>query len=286
MTVPKGFIDLVKIAMKEQPDKPKDTKDVWEKFLRVALMGGKRSDPEVSFLLKLLKNYLDMDYLLKKDGEDWRDEVSALIDERTSRIKDEDALVMLGIFKKEIFRICASLKGAARFFDKEKISPEKLSELLDTKEKARAFVDDLAGNEDVTNIKYTKVIIWLHSIGYGYDLAPPSYQTKAFINEIYGYYQFYEDDKYFMKKMEEFAEEVKKEEKKATVRDVSSAVFYYITLKSMLPQRSKEKKNFTPPVMVKFIKAKKLTLRKMSEMLSDAEDREKLIQTLYDYLLK
>jgi hypothetical protein len=226
-----------------------------------------------------------MDFLLKKDGEDWRDEVGTLLDERIARIKDEDTLIMLGEFRKEIFRICASLKGAARFFQKDQISPDKLDQLLDTKERTQEFVKDLAENEDVTNVKYTKIILWLHSMGFAYEMAPPSYQTKSFVNEVYGYYQFYEDDKYFMKKMEEFAEEVRKEEKKATVRDVSSAVFHYMTLKSTLPQRSREKKNFTPEVLVKFIKAKKLTLGKMSEMLGDFEGREKLIQELYDYLL-
>ena len=105
---------------------------------------------------------------------------------------------------------------------------------------------------------------------------PPSFQTKKFVNDDIGpYYQFYEDDKYFMKKAGEFAEEVRKKIKGATARDVASAIFYYITMKSMLPTRSIEKKKFTPALLVKFLKAKRMTLKNMSEKLSDFDEEER-----------
>ncbi len=285
MPAPKGFRELVKLASKEKPSRPKSTEDIWNKFLFVVFMGGKRSEPEINFLINMLssKKLLDLDFVKKTDGEDWREAVEAVLNERSARIKDEDTALMLKEFQKEIFRVSASIKGGARFFFKNETSPKKLEAMLDTKEKTHEFIENLVNDEDVPNIKYTKVIIWLHSLGYADDFCPPSYQTKSFVNEIYGYYQFYEDDKYFMGKIEEFSADVKKE-LKVTVRDIAMAIFYYVTLKNMLPPRSQEKKKFTPEVLVKFLKAKKLTLKLISEKLGDFDKREELIQSVYDYL--
>ena|SRR3989338_7881326 len=283
--IPKGFMELVKLTSKEKPDKPKSTGDIWDKFLFIVFMGGKRSEPEINLLIKLLRPLIDMGYVRKTDGEDWREAVEKTINERASRIKDEDILVMLREFQKELFRVSASIKGGARFFFNNNVDVEFLEKSLKTKESTMQFIEDLVNDEDVSNIKYTKVIIWLHSMGYANDFCPPSYQTKSFINEVYGYYQFYEDDKYFMKKAEELSEEIKKDAK-ATVRDIASAIFYYVTLKNMLPPRSPEKKKFAPETLVKFLKSKKMSLKNLSECLSDSEKREDLMQSLYDFLQK
>ena len=285
MTIPKGFDGLVKFVMKEQQAKPKTTEEIWDKFLRIVFMGGKRSDPEITFIINILKPLLGMDFVRKTDGEDWREAVEKILDDRTNRIKDEDILVMLKEFQKELFRISASIKGGARFFVKNEISPQKLDDML-TKEKTWEFIESLASDEDVSNIKYTKIIIWLHSLGYADDFCPPSYQTKSFVNEVYGYYQFYEDDKYFMKKAKEFAEDVKKTVKKSTTRDVAMSIFFYVTLKNMLPPRTPEKKKFTPILLVKFLAAKKLTLTALSERLGDSDEREKLMESVYEFVHK
>ena len=289
MPAPKGFTDLVKLAAKEKPEKPKTAEDIWQKFLFIVFMGGKRSEPEINFLIRMLKPLADMEYVRKTDGEDWREAVEKAITERAARIKDDDVLAMLKDFQKELFRVSASIKGGARFFSKNNMSPEFLASALKTKESTWQFIEDLVSDEDVSNIKYTKVIIWLHSLGYADDFCPPSYQTKSFVNEVYGYYQFYEDDKYFMQKAQEFSEDVKKAFKSAvkpTVRDVAMAIFYYVTLKNMMPPRSQEKKRFTPAVLVSFLKTKKLSLRLLSERLGDFESREALMKSLYDYLQK
>lgn len=286
MTIPTGFDELVKLAMKAKQPKPKNTEEIWNKFLRIVFMGGKRSDPEITFIINMLRSLLGMESVKKTDGEDWREAVEKTLNERIKRIQDEDILIMLREFQKELFRISASIKGGARFFVKNEITPQRLENLLDSKEKTWEFVEDLAKDEDVSNIKYTKIIIWLHSLGHGDDLCPPSYQTKNFINEIYGYYQFYEDDKYFMKKAEEFAEDVKKRVKKATTRNVAVAIFYYVTLKNMLPPRTPEKKRFSPAIVVKFLKTKKLSLATLSEQLADFDEREKLMENLYEFVHK
>ncbi len=271
----KGFEELVKLAMKERPAKPKSVTDVWNKFLYIAFMGGKRSEPEIRMLLSIMKPVTGIEYVGKTGGEEWREAASKIIDERLGRIKDEDILIMLRELKGELFRISASIKGMERFFRKNSISPEKLDE-LDTKEKTWEFIDNLANDEDVSNVRYTKIIIWLHSLGYASDFCPPSWQTKSFVNEIGPYYPYFEDEKYFMKKAEEFAEEMKKKVKGANTRDVAMAIFYYITFKNALPPRSPEKKAFNAGMLIKFLKAKKLTLSKVSEMLGEFDGREKL----------
>jgi hypothetical protein len=283
----KGFEDLVKLAMKERPAKPKDVKDVWDKFLYIVFVGGKRSEPEINLLLGMMKPITDIDYVGKASGESWRDAAAKIIDERLARIKDEEILIMLRELKSELFRISASIKGGERFFRKNSISPEKLDELLSTKEKTWEFIENLADDEDVSNVRYTKIIVWLHSMGYAQDFCPPSWQTKKFVNnEIGPYYPYYEDDKYFMKKSEEFAEEIKKKVKGATTRDVSMGIFYYTALKNMLPPRSPEKKSFNATMLIKFLKQKKLTLAKVSELLADFDGRDKLAESLGGFVHK
>jgi len=288
MEIPKGFDSLVKIAMKERPERPKTAGDILDKFLNIVFLGGNRSDAEVKFLINMLKQkkVLGLDHVKETDGEDWRDEVTRIIDERSARIKDEEIKDMLAAVKKEIFILSASIKGGARFFKKNDISPDALADMLSTKEKAWKFIEDLANDQDVTNIKYTKIILWLHSIGFAQDFCPPTRQTKSFINDVFGYYQFYEDDKYFMKKAEEFSADVGKRVKGCTARDVATAIFFYVTLKNMMPQRSYEKKHFTPDTAVKFLRSKKLTLARLSERLSDFEDRLELIDDINKFVRK
>ncbi len=287
MPIPKGFDDLVKLAVKDRPEKPKTIEEVWDKFLFVVFMGGKRSEPEIQFITTMLKakKLVQFDYVLKTDGDDWREAVEAVLNDRLKRMQDEDLKVALKEFQKEIFRISASIKGGARFL--KNMTPDGLAEALSNKEKTWEFIENLANNQDVSNIKYTKIIIWLHSIGYGYDFCPPSWQTKKFINtEVGPYYNFYEDDKYFMKKAEEFSEDVKKKVKGATARDVSAAIYYYMVLKNSLPTRSPIKKRCTAAVIVRFLKKKKLSLKDISAALVDFDGRERIMKTFFEFLNK
>ncbi|MBI2578951.1 MAG: hypothetical protein HYW26_04540 [Candidatus Aenigmarchaeota archaeon] len=282
--MPEGFLDLVRLAMKDRPEKLKSTGELWDKFLFIVFMGGKRSEAEINLVLSILKPQLGMDYVRKTSGEDWREAVEKILDERMYRIRDKETLEMLRELKKEMFRISASIKGSARFFEKNGITPETLEKTLGTKEKTWEFIEGLVKDADVPNIRYTKIIFWLHSVGFGYDFCPPSWQTKKFVNEDIGpYYQFYEDDAYFMKQAEGFAEGVKKKAKGATARDVSAAIYYYITLKSMLPPRSPQKKKFTPAKLLKFLKVKKLSLKTLAEKLAGAEEKEELAEKLHEW---
>ncbi len=283
MEAPDGFIELVKAVMKEPVPCAKGS-EIWEKFVRVIFISGTRSDPEISFLIAMLKNtrLLDLDYINSVNGEKWRDEISAFLRERLSRISDDDSKEIINSVINELFRLSASVKGSARFFRDRKII-EKIDALTATKDSTKNLIEEIVNSEDVSGVRYTKVIMWLHTIGRGKDFAPPSRYTKDFINKDIGpYYQFYDDDTYFMNKMCEITSELNI--KNASVMDVSRAAFFYRALKSMLPQRSKQSKLFTPRLLLKFMKSSKLTFASISEMLSDSDRKYKLMEKLNNFI--
>ncbi|MBI2971844.1 MAG: hypothetical protein HYY37_05485 [Candidatus Aenigmarchaeota archaeon] len=283
--LPKGFDGLVKLAMKERPPKAQSIEALWDAFLDVLFMGGRRSEGDIRLLVNMLRGrkLLDLQLLLKTPGEDWREAVEALVNERLQRIQDEETRAMLRSFKAEIFRITASVKGSARFF---RSLPPAVFEQLDDKEQTQQFIESLVSNEDVPNVRYTKVILWLHAIGYAEDFCPPSWQVKKFVNEVGPYYQFYEDDKYFMEKAQDAAADVRKRVKGATARDVSVAIYCYMTLKTALPPRSASKKKCTPAAVVAFLRKRKLSIKILSEQLADEEQRDALLGDFVKHVMK
>jgi len=277
MDLPKGFTDIVKLAMKEPAPIVKGA-EIWDKFVQAALIGGGRSDADIKLLVSLLskEKLLDLDKVNKLSGGDWSAKATKLLEKAVKKLKYEEDKAVVRNFIKEIFRITASIKGSARFFVRRNVIKD-IDKLTVDDETAQELVGEIAEDEDVTNIKYTKVILWLHSIGRGRSLAPPTRQVKSFINtEIGPYYPYYEDDKYFMKKASELSEAVKAKVKGATAFDVSRAIFYYGSVKSMVPRGFG--RAFTPTRFLGFLKKKKLTLGKLAEIFGDLDKRAKLMQ--------
>ena len=126
-------------------------------------------------------------------------------------------------------------------------------------------------------MSYEKTIIWLQSTGRAKDFAPPTRHLKSFLNSDVGpYYSYYEDDAYFMNKAKEMA----KDFPKASLMDVYRAIFFYSTFKSIFPRGNK----FTPKKLLNFMKKKKITPRKLSEMLSDMEEREEVTGQILEFM--
>lgn len=277
MDMPKSFIDIVKLAMKEPAPVVKGA-EIWDKFVQAALMGGGRSEADIKLLVSLLskEKLLDLGKVNKLSGSDWSAKATKLLEKAAKKLKYEEDQVAVRNFIKEIYRTTASIKGSARFFVRRNII-KNIDKLTADDEAAQELVHEIAEDEDVTNIRYTKVILWLHSIGRGRSLAPPTYQVKSFINtEIGPYYPYYEDDKYFMKKAAELSEAVKAKVKGSTAFDVSQAIFYYGSVKSMVPRGFG--RAFTPARFLEFLNKKKLTLRKLAEIFGDLDKRAKLMQ--------
>ncbi len=280
MKVPDGFPALIKKVMKELPISsyaPKDDNYIWEKFLRIVFLGGSRSDAEINYLLDLFGKAVSLEYVQKTRGEAFESELSKIITSRLKTEKNEYLKEILSNLDNEMFRIIASMKGAARYFERTKMSTTVLDGFTADYEKTWEFIQELVEDEDVTNIKFTKVILWLHSVGKGADFAPPSRQIKDFCNKDVGpYYRFYEDDKYFMNRTQEFTQEMKKTIPKATVYDVSKAAFFYRVCRGMLS----EQKGFAPSTLMRFMKKQKLDLIKLAAMLGDVKKRELLAKKL------
>ncbi len=279
VNLPEGFEELVKLVVKEQPIiAVKNDNELWEKWLRIVFMGGRRSDAEVSYLIDQMKAITTLDHVNDKKGEELQVEMNRIIQQSLDKEKDEYLQEMLKELQNDIFRIMASIKGSARYFAKNKVSIKWLNERTKDKDGTWELIEELVENEDVSNIKWTKVILWMHSVGKGEDFIPPTRQVKDFVNKDIGpYYRYYEDDKYFMKKGQELTEELKKKIKDLTARDVSKAIFYYRSMKGMFGGNPKF---FTPKFLLLFMKKYKLTLDKMAGMMADLKKKEKLFKML------
>jgi len=274
MSYPAGFKELVALVKKDKVPIAKGN-DIWDKFCRVALIGRGRSGAEISLLTNMLRKQLDYGYILKTVGEDWREEVQLFLNERSKRIRDEDLKTAVDFLLKDLFYLTATLKGGARYFERKKIFDE-LDDLTKTTELTNDLIEEIVEDKDVSGIRYAKAILWLHSVGRGKDFAPPTRQLKSFLNTDVGpYYKYYEDDGYFMDKAQEL-----KKDFTASLMDIYRAIFLYRTLKAIFPRGSK----FTPQKLIKFMKKKKYSVKKVLEMLSDVDNKEQLAEGLLEFL--
>ena len=275
MGYPEGFKELIVVVSKEKVPVAKG-KDIWDKFCRAALIGKGRSDAEIIFLMKILKKQLDYDYILKTSGEDWRNEVEKFLKERLARIEDEDIQTVFQTLLKDLFYLTATLKGGARFFERKKLFDE-LDNLTKTKDLTNELIEEIVEDKDFSGMRHAKTIIWLQSTGRAKDFVPPTRHLKSFLNSDVGpYYSFYEDDAYFMTK----AKEMGKDFPKVSLMDIYRAIFFYRTFKSIFPRGNK----FTPKKLLEFMKKKKISVKKLSEMLSGLEEREKIAGQILEFM--
>lgn len=274
MEYPEGFKELVNLVKKEKVPLIKG-KEIWEKFCRVAFIGKGRSDAEITFLVKILKKYLDYDYVLKTYGEDWEKEVEKFLKRRLKRIRDEDIQIVISSLFKDLFYLTATLKGAARFFEKKKLFDE-IDNLTKNMEKTDEIIKEIVEDKDFSGVRYAKAILWLQTTGRARDFAPPTRQLKSFLNNDIGpYYKYYEDDAYFMNR----AKELTNDFPETSLMDIYRAIFFYRTLKSFFPRGAR----FKPKKLIEFMKKKKLSIRKLSEMLADMDEREKIAEQLLKF---
>src|SRR3989338_5965689 len=153
---PDGFLDLLKLVIKEQPLSNyfcKTDGELWDRWLRIVFLGGKRSDAEVSYVLVNMKSITDVEHVLKTNGEDLQIEMSKLLSRGIAAEKDEYLNEMLKEMQNEAFRIVASVKGSARYFQKNKVSKKWLDDKTATKDKTWELIEELVEDGDVSNIK-------------------------------------------------------------------------------------------------------------------------------------
>lgn len=266
MEYPEGFAELVKMASKIKA-KPAAGNAIWEKFCDILLIGKDRSEPDMDFVRVLLKDFLDYEFVKKTTEFGWHDKVEEFLKQRREKIRDEESKEVITGMIRDLPFIASSVKAGSRFFEEKKIISD-VESLTKTSEKTESLIKELV---EQPGFGYSKAIMWLHSIGRGEDFAPPTRHLKSFINSDVGpYYQYYEDDEYFMKQAREMA----KDFPKASMVHIYKAVYFFRTFKSVMPRGSK----YTPKKLITFLKKKKLTLEKVQEMLGDWDTRNSILE--------
>jgi hypothetical protein len=271
MDYPDGFEDLVKLA-KKMPVKKSIGNEIWEKYCDILLMGKDRYEPEIRFLRAMLKQYLDYDFVKKTNEFGWHDQMEEFLKQRTQKIRDEYTKEILNGVLRDLSFLASSIKAGVNFFEKKEII-KNLDKLTAKKADTENFIKELVA---LPGLGYSKSIMWLHSVGRATDFAPPTRYLKTFLNSDVGpYYQYYEDEDYFMKKAQEMA----KDFPKTNLIHIYRAIVFYRTFKSAMPRGSK----FTPNKLLGFLKKKKLSLEKLQDILADMEYRNKILEEACQY---
>lgn len=274
MKYPDGFKNLVSL-MEKNPVPLAEGMDLWNKFCNVVFIGKAGSSAEIAFIQNILKKQLDYSFVSETDGDDWEENVSNLLKERQKRIRDEEIQLLISNILKNLFYIMASLKAGARFFKRKEIF-DNINELTKTKEKTQEFIEEMKNDKDLAGIGLTKAVLWLQSTGRGKDLVPPTIHLKGFLNSDIGpYYQYYDDNDYFIDKAQEM-----KKDFRASMMNICRAIFYYRSFKKILPRGNK----LTPKKLIVFMKKEKINVHDLSEILSDMEKKEDLVEKLYAFM--
>lgn len=270
MDYPDGFSDLVKLAGKNPVNKSKG-KEIWDRFCEAALIGKERGEPQIAFVKSFLKSQLDYDFVSKSNEFSWHDNVQEFLKDRLEKVRDEESRQIISGLLRDLTYLASTIKQGQKFIESRKIIKD--TNAIEGKEQdiIKAIVED----REITGMGFVKVILWLQSAGFAKFFAPPTKHLKAFINNDVGpYYQYYEDDAYFMKK----AQEIAKDFPKASLADIYRAIFFFRIFKTALPRGSK----FTPKKLVSFLKKKKLSIAKLQEMLKDRDEMDKLMESLME----
>ena len=272
MAYPEGFGDLVSMAAKLK-QKPASGKEIWDRFCDTALMGKDRYEPEIRLLRAMLSGFLEYDFVKKSTEFGWHDKVEEFLKQRMEKIRDEQSREAISGAIRDLPYIASSLKAGSNFFESKKMLAD-IASLTKTPEQTEALIKEIT---ELPGFGFSKAIMWLHSIGRAADFAPPTRYMKTFLNSDVGpYYQYYDDDDYFMKKFAEIA----KDFPKTSPASVYKAVYFYRAFKSSMPRGSK----FTPKKLIAFLKRKKMGLEKLQEALSGHDTREAILQEMCDSL--
>lgn len=266
MEYPDGFLDLVKLVSKS-PVKQSKGNEIWERFCEAALIGKERGEPQIAFVKQLLKTQLDYDFVSKSNEFSWHDNVQEFLKDRSEKIRDEESKKIISGLLRDLTYLASTIKQGQKFIESRNMLKD--SSAIEGKE--QDIINAIVEDREITGMGFVKVILWMQSAGFAKGFAPPTKHLKSFINNDVGpYYQYYEDDAYFMKK----AQEIAKDFKKTSLADIYRAIFFFRIFKSAMPRGSK----FTPKKLVNFLKKKKLTIARLQEMLKDRDEMDNLME--------
>lgn len=149
---------------------------------------------------------------------------------------------------------------------------------------------DLAARS-IHNVRYIKGVLWLYGCGIAKDLVPPNAHITRFLHEC-GYQGFgwskepADDWQIFTPAcncMKDVAKKVGAELKwPITPKQAQAAVWYLQTCRGLLP--TNRKNQFTPSLLLDFLKAQNSSIPQLSDRLEDVEELGNLAEDLKGFL--
>lgn len=298
--LPNGFVELVEIVEKERSALPQKVspKNLWSDFCYCALFGPGRIEAETSYVYQILdKNGMLARKILREYG--WVSKAETILNKELKKVKEPAKDKKKAAVRKVLARIWdlhETLAKADEVFNSLGITPTVLKQ----KEKEGKVGDVLASlvhigealenPNKIPDVGYTKAVLWLHSCGVGKDYAPDNNHMIRFLNECGYIASEWSGDSYIRKDydvlmnyLKKVANEVnKKTSNKYCVAEVSHAIFYYESTKSLLG--NKYKKYYDPATMLSFLENKKWNINDLAKWLFDIELVDELKYELENFI--
>lgn len=300
--IPIGFDKLVERVESDRPlfNQRVSKGDLWADFCYCALFGPGRIEAEISFVYNLLeKEGLLSKKIIREYG--WVNKTETFLKKKLEKVKEPAKERKIGAIKKilaKIWDLHETLFKADEVFNKLSITPdalkqkEKEGEIKDILVKLVHIGEAIENPYKIPDVGYTKAVLWLHSCGVGRDYAPDNNHTIRFLNECEynasgwgGQSYVRKDYDVLMNYLKQVTIDVnKKTRDNYSVAEVSHAIFYYESTKSLIGNRYK--KYYSPATMLFFLKNKKLDINSLADKLFDIQEVDTLGEELNEFISK
>lgn len=293
-----GFSDLVKLVVSDWNwDRLSTTRDeIWDALLYPIFLGATVRSAQASYAKEVLGDLLEFRAARKvPDDLFWSKKALAMIDMELGSIGGKPGegfkRAILQTTRQEVqsLDLSRTIGTALKFFDDENIDVKKIKSLQNNEKATLDLVDLVA--RSIHNVRYIKGVLWLYGCGIAKDLVPPNAHITRFLHEC-GYQGFgwskepADDWQIFTPAcncMKDVAKKVGAELKRPiTPKQAQAAVWYLQTCRGLLP--TNRKNQFTPSLLLDFLKAQNSSIPQLSDRLEDVEELGNLAEDLKGFL--
>lgn len=300
--IPNGFVELVELVNTDYPlpsvEKVTES-ELWDNFCYCALFGPDRIEAETSYVHDLLKKKgLLSRKNLREDG--WISRTEAVLKNELKQVKEPAKDRKTTIIRKVLSRIrnlYETLMKADEVFTNLDIAPNTLKKAENDRTIGEILASLVYAGEarpnpnKILDVGYTKAVLWLHSCGVGKDYAPDNNHTIRFLNECGYGASVWRVDATVRKDYDVLMSYLKKvtyevNEKLGgnySVADVSHAIFYYMSTKSLIDSR-KYKKYYDPATMLLFLNKKSWGIDDLANTLFNIHEVDALREELIGFI--
>lgn len=295
--IPNGFSDLTSLVLEEWTwdDLVKKDEDVWWAFLYPIFLGATIRSAQANYVRDVLSGPLQFDSACKVQNDPiWSKRILEVLNQKLASIQGspgeglKKAILKSAIQQVESLALSRTIGDGIKLFKTQRINAKKI---LDLQKDYDGTLDLVAiTTKEVFNFRYIKSVLWLYGCGIAEDVVPPNAHVTRFLNEC-GYPGFgwsrspSPDWQIFTPAcncMREIARKVSKELSfHISTKQAQASVWYFQSCKGLLHSRSK--RNFTPALLIRFLKNQKWTIGDLSDHLDDVEKLEELTSDLKSY---